>query len=273
MKIAKGKVAAIAIAILLTLSLAASALLSSTLAQVTVPAGTHVPSYARLNVAPNPAGVGQTVTLNMFLVVPLLTSEAAHNFTIVETTPSGKTITLGPFKSDATGGTYTTITPDQVGNYTFQFFYSGQTLTGETIPGGSIYSQYIGVIVDPSQSDIVTLVVQEEPVSLSSYPVTPLPTSWWQTPVTAENVQNWYKIAGPWLGYGSVSFATTGCYNSTGNYNPYTDSVLSGHVLWTKVWAEGGVSGLSNNEESGHYWSTSQYWPKFAPVIINGIMY
>jgi hypothetical protein len=33
------------------------------------------------------------------------------------------------------------------------------------------------------------------------------------------------------------------------------------------------VTGLSGNEESGHYWSTSQYWPKYAPVIINGIMY
>ncbi|MCW4048088.1 MAG: hypothetical protein NWE99_11110, partial [Candidatus Bathyarchaeota archaeon] len=254
----------IAIALFLIFSMAASLLLlPGALCQFPSnfpPAGSTVPSYAFLNIAPNPAGVGQTVTLNMFLASPLLTSEPAVNFTIVETTPSGTTTTLGPFTSDTTGGTYTTIIPDRVGNYTFQFFYGGQTL-------------YNGIITAPSHTDVQTLVVQEEPIPLSYYPITPLPTSWWQTPVTAENVQNWYAIAGPWLGLGQVTFASTGGYNNTGNYNPYTPDVLSGHVLWTKVWAEGGVSGLSNNEESGHYWSTSQYWPKFAPVIINGIMY
>jgi hypothetical protein len=261
----KNKAAAIAIAILLTLSLAASAMLPRISAQVNVPAGTHVPSYAHLNVAPNPAGINQPVTLNMFLLVPLLTSESAVNFTIVQTDPAGHTETLGPFTSDATGGTYTVVYPDQVGEWTFQFFYGGQTLTG--------FGNGYGAIEDPSESDPVTLVVQEEPIPLSAYPITPLPTEWWQTPVTAENVQNWYKIAGPWLGYGSVTFASTGGYNLTGNYNPQTESVMSGHVLWTKIWAGGGLSGLSGNEESGHYWSTSQYWPKYAPVIINGIMY
>lgn len=273
MQIAKNKTTAIAIAMLLTLSMAASTLLPRTLAQVPVPAGTKVPTYAHLNVAPNPAGVGQTVTLNMFLLCPLLTSEDAVNFTIVETTPSGTTTTLGPFHSDATGGTYTTFIPDKTGNYTFQFFYGGQTLTGIATGSSRAYTQYTGVIELPSYSDVVTLVVQQEPIPRSAYPITPLPTQWWQTPVTAENVQNWYAITGPWLGYGSVAFASTGGYNTTGNYNPQTESVLSGHVLWTKVWASGGVSGLSGNEESGHYWSTSQYWPKYAPVIINGIMY
>jgi hypothetical protein len=237
------------------------------LGQVFPGPGSKVASYAFLNVAPNPAGVGQTVTLGMFLAVPLLSTgfnnEFAVNFTIKETTPDGRSITLpssGSYTADATGGTYTTFVPDRTGNYTFQFFYGGQTLS-------------TGVIELPSHSPVVTLVVQEEPTPRSSYPITPLPTQWWQTPVSAENVQNWYGITGAWLGYGQVTFAATGGYNYTGNYNPQTESVLSGHVLWTKPWAEGGVSGLSGNEQSGHYWSTSQYWPKYAPVIINGIMY
>jgi hypothetical protein len=79
------------------------------------------------------------------------------------------------------------------------------------------------------------------------------------------------------MGYGfTPTFAATGGYNSTGNYNPYTLSVLSGHVLWTKPWCEGGVVGGADNggnEQGSSYWSTSQYWPKFAPVIIDGIMY
>jgi outer membrane protein assembly factor BamB len=262
MKTSKSKTIAAAFALLLALSIVASLTLSPETLGVPVqpPAGSSVPSYAQLNVAPNPAGIGQTVTVNMYLLVPLLTSESAVNMTVVQKDPDGVTKTLGPFTSDATGGTYTTMVPDKTGEYTFQFFYGGQTM-------------FNGVIELPSQSDVVTLVVQDEPIPRSAYPITPLPTEWWQTPITAENVQEWYKIAGNWLGYGTVTFAETGGYNLTGNYNPYTESVLAGHVLWTKIWAGGGVSGLSGNEESGHYWSTSQYWPKYAPVIINGIMY
>ncbi|MEM1590011.1 MAG: hypothetical protein QW175_06305, partial [Candidatus Bathyarchaeia archaeon] len=242
------------------LLLAASAFLPNALGQVTPPAGTQIPTYAFLNVAPNPCGVNQTVTVNMFLLVPLLTGERPVNMTVVVKTPDKKTITLGPFTGDTTGGTWTTFTPNKVGNYTFQFFYGGQTLRN-------------GVIELPSQSKVVTLVVQEEPVVRRAYPVTPLPSEWWQTPVTAENVQLWYTLCKPWLGYGTVTFARTGGYNVSGNYNPGTPSVLSGHVLWTKAWCGGGLSGLSGDQESGHYWSTSQYWPKFAPVIINGILY
>ena len=196
------------------------AILPDAFAQVPVPAGTHVPSYPYLNIAPNPAGVGQTVTVNMFLAVPQLTSEPATNFTVKETKPDGTIVTLGPFKSDATGGTYTTIVPDTTGNYTFQFFYGGQTLTGVAELGASSRPQYAGVIVDPSNTTVRTLVVQQEPIPSSSYPITPLPNNYWETPITAENVQNWYAIGGPWLGYGSVTFATTGGYNATGRLQP-----------------------------------------------------
>ena len=258
-KTLKNRTATILISSLLLISMVASMALTS--AQVSPPAGSHITTYPYLNVAPNPAGIGQTVTLNMIMAIPFITSESGQNFTIQETTPGGVHSTLGPFHSDATGGTYTTVVPDQLGNYTFQFFYGGQTLIN-------------GVIADPSNTAPVTLVVQQNAIPLSSYPITPLPTQWWQTPVTAENVQNWYAITGPWLGYGSVTFASTGGYNFTGNYNPYTESVMSAHVLWTKPWAAGGVAGgqLGGTETSG-YWSTSQYWPKYAPVIMNGIMY
>ena len=259
------KTATILIAVFLMISMAASMALSpTTLAQITPPVGSSVPSYAHLNVGPNPAGVGQTVTLNMYLVLPLLTSQSGTGFTIVETTPSGTTTTLGPFSSDATGGTYTTVTPDTVGTYKFQFFYAGQNMTN-------------GVYNLPSNSSIVSLTVQQEPIQRSSYPITPMPNSYWENPISAENVQNWYSISGPWMGYGfSVTFAATGGYNATGMYNPWTESVKAGHILWTKPWTEGGVvGGIDNggNEQGSSYWSTSQYWPKYAPVIIDGIMY
>ena len=273
MKILATKPAIVILSTLLILSIAASMILAPGAAQIYPPPGTHIPTYSFINVAPNPAGVGQTVTVNFFIATPMETSERPTNMTVIQTNPDGTTKTLGPFTGDTTGGTYTTFVPDHTGNWTFQFFYGGQTLTGRTAldtPKG-----WGGLINDPSTSDKVTLVVQEESISRSSYPIVPLPNAWWETPVTAENVQEWYKITGPWLGFGSVTFATTGSYNATSFCNPYTPSVLSGHVLWTKVWSNGGVVGgdAGGTEDTGHYWSTRQYQPQYAPVIINGIMY
>jgi len=59
MKFLKNKSAMI-ISIILILSIATSIILTPSSAQVTPPRGSHVPTYAFINVAPNPAGIGQT---------------------------------------------------------------------------------------------------------------------------------------------------------------------------------------------------------------------
>ena len=227
------------------------------------PPGTHMPTFAYLNVFPNPAGIGQQVTLGIFLATPYPTGEVATPFYVNIVKPDGNNATLGPYTSDTTEGTVAYFTPDTVGNYTIQFFFRGQTLTN-------------GMIADASTSLPTTLVVQQEPNIGRAYPFTPLPTTWWETPVSAENSQNWYTLTGAWYGYaGASSFTITGSYNNTGNYNPYTDDVLAGHVLWKKAWCGGGVAGgeLGGDEVRSHYWSTFQYQPRYAPVIINGILY
>ena len=119
----------------------------------------------------------------------------------------------------------------------------------------------------------VTLSVTNTPATGISY--TPLPTQYWETPVNAENIQNWYQLTGSWMGYAANTFATTGGYNDTGNYNPFTAAPLSAHILWTKPYCIGGVSGgeLGNSEQSSNFWTTSQYDPKYAPIIMNGIEY
>ena len=262
MKILTKKTAVILLTMILMISMAAS-LSPKTLGQLTNPPGTVQTSYSYVKVGPNPIGVGQLATIIMFVAQPTLTSENVKGWTVVVTDPTGTQTTLGPFTSDATGGTDTTYTPTKVGNYTFQGFVAQQLLSNN-------------VTWAASQTNVDTLVVQSAPVTLSNYPITPLPTSWWETPITAENVQNWYAISGPWLGYGSDAFAITGAYNNTQNqYNPYTLPVMSGHILWTKPWATGGVVGgnAGGNEVSSHFWSTDQYWPKYAPVVMNGIMY
>jgi PQQ-like domain len=257
------KALAILTAIILTISIGTSmALLPQASAQTR-----SFPTLAFINVAPNPVEVGQTVTVNFWLAVPLQNVQFAHNMTVVVTKPDGTTETLGPFTSDFTGGTTTSFIPDAVGNYTFQFFYGGETLgVGET-------AGFTGDVELPSQSSIVTLVVtQSSPASY--YPITPLPTSYWQTPVNAENVQNWYNITGPWLGLAANAFGSTGAYNDSGNYNPYTMGPTTAHVLWTKPWAVGGVAGGdAGGSETSNYWSTSQYEPKWNPVVMDGIEY
>jgi outer membrane protein assembly factor BamB len=260
MQILSKKTAVILVTALLMLSMTLS-LFPKTSGQLTNPAGTVQTSYSYVKVGPNPIGVGQLATIVMFVAQPTATSESVRNWTVVITNPSGAKTTLGPFTSDATGGTDTTFTPNVTGNWTIQAFVGRQVLVN-------------GVIWTASSSNVETLVVQSAPVTLGYYPITALPTSWWQTPINAENVQNWYAIAGPWLGYGSVTFAATGGYNNTGMFNPYTEPVLSGHVLWTTPWCEGGVAGgQAGGTELSNYWSTNQYWPKFAPVVINGILY
>jgi len=256
------------------LSIAASIILP-TMAQVYPPAGTHIPTYSFINVYPNPAGIGQTVTVNFFLSTPPENGAQGGvptNMSILVTYPDGTTKSLGNgnFTGDQTGGTFTTFTPAAVGNYTFKFVYGGQTLSGTHTS-----TNYAQLILDPSESKPVLLTVQEEATVETSWPITPLPTEYWQTPVSAQNVQEWYKIMGPWLGLGANTFAATGSYNSTSYTNPYTESVNSGHVLWTKVWATGGVAGgdLGGNQIDSSYWATRQYQPQYAPVVMNGIMY
>jgi hypothetical protein len=240
-----------------------------------VHAQVNLPTYAYINVAPNPAGVGQTVTIDFWLGVPILNSAYPVGMTIYVGLPDGTNTTLGPFLGDETGGSHTTYTPETTGTYTFYMKYAGQTLVGADA----------GDYEEPSTSATATLTVSTTPAS--EYPFTPLPTTYWQAPVNANNVQNWYAITGPWLGLGQQSFDSTGAYNATagsgpggGNYNPYTAAPTTGHILWTTPWAEGGVAGggvdgggPAAGTESGDYWITSQYEPKWAPVVINGIMY
>ena len=211
----KNKNALILLSMFLMLSMAASTTLSpNTLAQVVPAPGTVIPTYAQMNVFPNPVGVGQQITLGIFLATPLETAGnggEAHNMTVQVVPPSGSNVTLGPYTSDTTGGTVAYYTPSQVGIYTFQLFYAGEPLGNASLGG------YYALINAPSMSKPVTVTVQQEPVSQQiNFPYTPLPTQWWQTPVSAENVQNWWSITGPWLGLAANTFASTGAYNCSG---------------------------------------------------------
>jgi hypothetical protein len=269
-KMSKSKIAfAIALLSILTLEIGAFPALAHTPAW-------NIPTYSFCSVSPNPIGVGQQVNVNFWVNIPPPTASAQygdrwHNMTVKVTKPDGTTQTLGPFTSDATGGTHTTFTPATTGNFTFQMIFGGETLAGANLPVGTPPGPWVGDYFLPSSSNIFTLTVQEE--SIGFPPTVPLPTQYWTRPIYGEN-NEWYQIGGNWLGFGMSTFAATGMYNTTGNYNPYTKAPNTAHILWTKPEAFGGmIGGEFGNSETSNYYSTSQYEPKFAPIIMQGILY
>jgi len=260
----KSKTILTAIAIFLMVSIAASTILTAPVkgdgtvsALPGINAGDVVTTYLYLNVAPNPIGVGQQVNVNAFFGAAIIDNEAPLNYTVTITSPNGNTETR-KLTADTTGGGYITFVPSVVGEYKFQAFYGGQTM---------VKSGYVGLKQGPANSSVKTLTVQEDPITQRSYPFTPLPNNWWENPVSAQNTQNWYKIMGPWL--------IPGRFNATSYGNPYTESVTSGHVLWTYPWGGGGVVGgnAGGGETNGQYWTARQYEPQFTPLVISGKMY
>jgi hypothetical protein len=268
----KNKSLAILIATLLTISMATSLILLPTANAHTPPYS--IPTYAYCNVAPNPCGLGQTVTVGFWIQIPPPTAAGAlgdrwHNFKVTVTHPDGTTETLGPFTSDDTGGTWTAYTPTKLGNYTFVFDFPGETLAGENRANPN--NEYIGDYFEASTSEPAKLLVQED--AIPAIPTVPLPTSFWTRPVQSGNGL-WSTLTGNWLGLATHSFANTGRYNLTGDYNPYTSAPKSAHILWTKPVAFGGlVGGEFGGTDTSNYYSTSQYEPKWAPIIMNGVMY
>jgi hypothetical protein len=271
----KNKIVTIVIAIFLMLSMSASIMLIPNASAHSPPQ--NIQLLAFVNVAPNPIGVDQKVTVDMWLNEPPPTANGPYgdrwtNYTVLVTKPDGTKQTLGPFTADDTGGTTTYFTPTVAGNYTFVFSFLGQTLAGNNPPpSGNMpgVNAFIGDYYEPATSSPAVLTVQQQPVS--TLPNTPLPTSYWQTPVNAMNVNNWYTLNGNWLGFGGQH---GGMYNMSGNYNPYTLAPAAAHILWTKPEAFGGaLGGEFGGTETSNYYATSQYEPKFSPVIMNGILY
>jgi outer membrane protein assembly factor BamB len=219
-------------------------------------------TYAFIGALPNPVGVGQEVLLHVGITDPLASVELGwEGLTVTVTKPDGTTETLGPFKTDATGGTGDVYIPDDPGNYTLQTHFPEQVMEVGTmfIPAGTTMLA--------SDSEKLTLVVTEEPVTY--YPGNPLPTEYWTRPIDAQ-LREWNVIAGNWLESGCM--INTFPHNYPYRYAPYNDAPESAHILWAKPLTMGG---LVSGDLGVHSMNVGDaYQGEFgSSVIINGILY
>jgi len=294
MNINRNKTMAITIAVLLTLSITASmALLPNAAAHTPV---WNIPTYAYINVSPNPVGEGQSVLVIMWLdklfSPETLTSNGYkfHNFELTITAPDGTKIeNTFSIIVDSTSAEDYSFTPNQAGTYTLNFTFPGQAFNQYDHPTVDAFGNPEQLINDtylPS-SATTTLTVQQTPVTL--IPLPPLPTQYWTRPIYGEN-PNWSTISSNWLGEGSPvepSFgsgdinaysANSPIYLTAAGLNVFPgDAIgpLTSHVMWTKPIQSGGVVGGNNFAIQGDtYFEGSAYINRFTnPIIVDGMLF
>jgi hypothetical protein len=217
----------------MTFTVALLLMLSMALSLVTLlPADAQgtVKTYPFINATPNPVQVGTETLLHIGISRPLiLAAQGWEGITVTVTKPDNTNQTLGPFRTDSTGGTGAVLVPDQVGTYYLQTNFPAQwfNYTGTDGRGGFVS---VSVYAQASTSDRLPLVVQSEP--LLTWPGVPLPTEYWSRPIDAQ-IHEWAPIAGNWL---------------DGNrrlpiYAPYNQGPETPHVLWTTPETTGGLVG------------------------------
>ena len=237
-----------------------------------------IPTYLKIHVEPDPIGIGQATYISAFLTKPTAsagmgsTGDMYKGITIQITDPDGTVTTMGPYTADTTGGIGgLSFTPNKLGNYTLKAFYPGQNLTKSASSMFGPGTDYSYVRELPSESDPEILTVQQEPIQ--QYHTAPLPSEYWSRPINAQNYA-WGSLAGSWYGLAIPSFATTGMYDATGNFNPYSQAPNTAHIAWTKPTAFGGqVGGPIPSDQESQFTSSSILFNYFEPIILDGVIY
>jgi len=234
----KSKITTITLVLLLTISALIVAL-------PTVSAQSTGKAYPFIEAIPDTVGVGQTTLLNIGALNFLNTAADGWNVTIRITDPSGTTTDLGPFKTFSTGTWGQAYIPEQVGTYQIQTIFPQQT--------------YAGVTYLAAESNVVDLIVQEEPIP--TYPDQPLPSQYWYRPIDSQ-LRSWWQIAGSWD------------TRPNNLYAPYNAAPQSPHVLWqipigdTQQGLVGGFVGAHAMDDGDAYEGKLS-----GSIIINGIFY
>jgi outer membrane protein assembly factor BamB len=215
-----------------------------------------------MHLAPNPTGLGQATTVMTWISQNTPTATAAtgvgerwEDITITVTKPDGGSETMGPYKADPVGFVATFYTPDQLGKYTFQSHFPGQTLsTGDFYPAADSY--------------VVELVVQEDKVEPEAG--VPFTNDYWTRPIYGEN-RDWWPKTGNWLmpGYeGMFRF-----FDQGSAYAPNNDGPDSPHIMWTRPMTDGGLIGGTEYGSASFYTGMSYEMKLSTMIVIDGKYY
>jgi len=237
------------------------------LAQVGVPQPEKTVGY--ISVAPKVLGVGQTATVNLW-VLPLPTTynyvgyfKGFSGITVTFVKPDGTKDTFKPVdgtgmyapgQTEATGSLYFFYAPDKPGNWSVSFTMPEQNVTDAS--GTVIYAA--------CTSNTAYFTVLPEPVNaglLNGWPWSPLPlpSVYWSYPISSNN-REWSQISGEWLGGG---FGTAIYGGTRTRWQSYGPGPNTGHTVWKQPLSAGGLIG-------GDYGSLSYYTAglRFARVPI-----
>jgi hypothetical protein len=280
------KTSAFAIILFFLLSLAAPAAFASLPTNYAFPAR---PTGTAVGVSPDLVGLGQQVLINIFTypapagptyyaqnLVPSM-SGGFGNISCTITSPDGTKNTFMPIDetlarvginipglAQIVGSLQFYYKPDQIGNYSVTASFPGQTYTTATqYPNmnDTVYYQ------PSSTTETTVFTVQQEQVlagQLNGYPWSPLPTDYWQNPVSTNN-REWAAIAGDWTqAPGMLAYITT-------PYNKYSTSPASPHILWAnQVALSGLVGGLYG---STAYNSVGGLFSNYGNIVLGGKIY
>ncbi|HSV48809.1 MAG TPA: hypothetical protein VLH35_00710, partial [Candidatus Acidoferrales bacterium] len=228
----------------------------------TTAAATTMKTYAISDAIPNVIGLGEETLLKCGITEALASASYGWTgLTIKVVAPDGSTETLGEFKTDSTGSTYTNYIPDQIGTYTVTTFFPQQTMPVNTTVmerGGLMILE--GTIMLASNATS-TFTVTEEPSK--SYPGHSLPSEYWSRPIDPQ-LREWFTISGNWVARPDNSIAL---YNE--------DAPETAHVLWAKDITTGGLTGgLWGDNVPAASETGDAYEGKYAnSVVLNGVLY
>ena len=223
----------------------------------------NYPSFAYLVPAPNPVGVGQKVSIVMWVDEPLPNAAVTndirrHDYTLTILKPDGKTVTEHwDSIMDTTSIQYYSYVPDLAGTYNLKFEYGGQTYTWSGTNQNDTYAP---------ASKSIDLIVQEEqlPAPVTSYP---LPTEYWARPIEGQNT-DWYLVSSNWLGAPYLDGAGD-MYATQGTFQPDGIAPNSPHIMWSKPIQDGGVVGGNGYHTNGtNYYMGGSYNVRFGNALI-----
>ena len=184
-----------------------------------------------------------------------------HNYQLTITKPDKTNETRTFDLSDTTGVQFYKFIPDQVGVYSFVFYYPEQVYTWNATTAQETFKNDVFA---SATSKTVYLTVQQEPLpnAITSYP---LPTEYWTRPIEGQNT-DWWTISSNWLRGAQIA---DGAVQSDGS------APNSAHVMWTKPLQNGGVVGGSNTGIEGMtYYTGLSYEIRYTnTIIMNGKLY